>query len=125
MKYALYWLPMPLIAIFNGALREAGYKTALGDLAAHQLSTLLLILLLFVYGYLIRSRLPLATQGDALTGGLLWMLMTIGFEFGMGLFTGVPMSELLANYNLAEGRVWIAIPLFMWALPSLLRRFNR
>ena len=42
-KYLLAWLPMMIIAIGNGALREFVYKRFVGELAAHRISTFTLI----------------------------------------------------------------------------------
>ncbi|MEW6572415.1 MAG: hypothetical protein AB1374_02110 [Bacillota bacterium] len=39
LKYTVAWLPMVVIAVLNGSIREAGYKKFLGELSAHQLST--------------------------------------------------------------------------------------
>lgn len=47
--YFLAWFPMVLIAIANAALREAGYKRYVGELAAHQISTLTGCILIGVY----------------------------------------------------------------------------
>ena len=49
LKYLLAWIPMVFIAIVNGVLREAWYGKQLGDLRAHQLSTLIGALLFGVY----------------------------------------------------------------------------
>jgi len=37
-KYLLAWIPMVVIAIANGAMREALFTKSLGALRAHQLS---------------------------------------------------------------------------------------
>jgi hypothetical protein len=55
-KYLIGWLPMVLIAIFNGAFREIVYKRSLGDLRAHQLSTAIGIILLGVYIWFLIGR---------------------------------------------------------------------
>ena len=45
LKYVLAWLPLLLIAVANGALREGLYAGYLGELRAHQVSTLSGVLL--------------------------------------------------------------------------------
>jgi hypothetical protein len=42
---------MVLIAVANGALRELWYRKYVGELQAHQISTVLAVLLLAVYIY--------------------------------------------------------------------------
>ena len=44
-KYILVWFVLVIVAIINGAIRNEVYKDALGDLRAHQLSTLTGIIL--------------------------------------------------------------------------------
>jgi hypothetical protein len=38
-KYAVAWLLMPIIGIINGTIRQYAYSNALGELRAHQVST--------------------------------------------------------------------------------------
>ena len=47
--YLFAWFPMLILAILNGILRDLGYKKYIGDLAAHQLSTVSLLILFGVY----------------------------------------------------------------------------
>jgi len=98
---------MVLIAIANAALREAGYKRYVGELAAHQISTLTGCILIGVYVWVLGSYLELQSPGQAIGVGLMWLAMTITFEFGFGHFVaGDPWSRLLHGYNILEGRVW-------------------
>jgi len=39
-KYLLSWLPMVLIAVINGTARDLWYKKYVGELKAHQISTI-------------------------------------------------------------------------------------
>lgn len=59
-KYLRAWIPMVLIAVANGALREGWYGKHLGELQAHQVFTVSGILLFSVYiwhmGYGVRLR---------------------------------------------------------------------
>ena len=83
-RYLLAWFPMILIAVANGALREAALVAPLGDHAARQVSTLILIALFGVYiGYITR-RWPIRSGGEALNVGALWLALTLVFEFALG-----------------------------------------
>ena len=84
-KYVLGWVPMVFIAIANGAPRESWYGKYLSELQAHQLSTVTGILLFGVYIWvLIRLWRP-ASTGQAMTIGLVWLGMTVAFEFLFGM----------------------------------------
>ncbi len=54
-KYVLAWFPMVAIAIANGVLRQTWYGKHLGELQAHQISTLTGVVLFGVYiGFIVR-----------------------------------------------------------------------
>ena len=59
LKYILAWFPMLLLAVLNGTLRDLGYKKYVGDLTAHQISTITLVILFALYiGYIIKRFSP-------------------------------------------------------------------
>jgi len=114
-KYFLAWFGMMLLAILNGVLRDLLYKPQLGELAAHQISTLLLLLLLAAYFWLLTSRWRLKTSRQAWLIGLVWLVMTLAFEVGLGrLSAESSWAAILADYNILAGRIWILIP--FWTL---------
>ena len=119
LTYILLWFPMLVIAIINGGIREFVFKKFLGDLAAHQLSTLSLILFFAIYIRFVIMRFPPPSASMALLIGLVWVLMTLCFEFGFGRFRGNSWDTLLQDYNLARGRLWVLIPLWVLIAPYL------
>jgi hypothetical protein len=122
-KYVLLWFPMIVIAIGNGIAREALYRGALGDLGAHQLSTAIMILLLAEYFVCVVRRWPFRYAREALMVGILWLSMTVAFEFLFGRFVmGHPWERLLNDYDLRGGRVWALILLWVALGPPLINR---
>ena len=125
-KYLAAWLAMLLVSVANGALRDLTYGKLMSELAAHQLSTLIGILLL---GAVIRGfvrRYPPASGRHALAIGLGWTAMTVAFEFLFFHYLGGhSWSALLANYNVAEGRVWVFVLLWVAIAPYLFFRCRR
>lgn len=112
--YALAaWLGLALLAILNGAVREAILVAPLGTDVAHIVSTLLLavVVVLVAAGYL--AVVPgTPTDVELLAVGLLWTLLTVAFEFVVfGLLMGEPLARLLADYDVTSGRVWVLVPL--------------
>jgi hypothetical protein len=106
-KYFIAWFPMIVIAIANGTIREAWYKPKVGDLRAHQVSTVSLIVLFAMYVWAIGRVWKIESAGQAWVIGLIWLAMTVAFEFGFGhLIAGHSWRELLHDYNLAAGRIW-------------------
>lgn len=106
-KYLIAWFPMVVIALANAAIREAGYRRYVGELAAHQISTLTGCILVGVYVWVLSNYLGIQSAGQAIGIGLMWLAMTVAFEFGFGHFVvGSPWGRLLHDYNVLRGRVW-------------------
>lgn len=109
--WLLAWLSLPVLGIANGAIRDATYKPMTGKLTAYQLSTATLLVLMAAYLWALERRWLIRTSRDAFTIGGSWALLTILFEFGFGHYlVGTSWARLLHAYNLAEGRVWAAVP---------------
>jgi hypothetical protein len=79
---------MVLLAILNGAARDLWYKKYINELAAHQISTFSLIILIGIYSCLVVKWLPPNTIKQALTIGIVWSILTLAFEFGFGIILG-------------------------------------
>lgn len=125
-KYVTGWLPLVAIAFVNGTIRQIGFQKALGDLHAHQLSTALGITLFGIYIYWLIRRWKLESQSEAIKIGLIWMVMTIAFEFALGrLILGREWALLLNDYNLFEGRVWVLVLLWVAIAPVLFYRITK
>jgi hypothetical protein len=119
LKYILLWFPMLLIAIINGAIREFFLKKYLTELAAHQLSTATLIILFAFYIWIIVRQFPPHSGGMAIGIGVIWVFMTLAFEFGFGRYRGNSWETLLQDYNLLKGRLWLFIPVWLLIAPYL------
>ena len=119
-RYFIGWLPLVLIAIVNGALRQLLFQQSLGELHAHQLSTATGIALFAAYIWWVIERWNPASIAETVTIGALWVLLTIVFEFGMGRFIlNREWSVLLHDYNILDGRVWVLVPIWVGVAPTL------
>src|SRR5512147_2192921 len=94
-KYALAWLGLMVLAILNGALRDLVYKGSVGEIAAHQISTLTLILLIGIFIWKLEKLWPIESAKQARAIGIIWFLLTEAFEFGFGLIRGDSWDRLL------------------------------
>lgn len=112
-RIVLLWLPMTLIAFANATIRELVFVKMFSQLHASQLSTFTLILFCALYTWLIWSVLKISSSGEALRAGLIWMILTILFEFLLGWLLNQSWESMLQNYNLPAGNIW---PLFLLAL---------
>jgi hypothetical protein len=124
-RYLLLWLPMLLLAVANGALRELTLRRRLGELRAHQLSTLLLLVLLALYIGGVLRVWPPTSPGEALAVGSLWLGLTLSFEFLAGRYLSKQSwRRLLADYDLRAGRLWALVPLWVLVAPLLFQRWQ-
>lgn len=125
-RYFLAWFGMMILAIGNGGLRDSFYRPHVGDLAAHQISTAVLIVLFAVYFRLLASIWPIRSAGQAWAIGLMWMAMTFAFEFVLGHYIlGHPWSRVLQEYDILAGKVWGLIPLWTLVGPYVFYRLGR
>jgi hypothetical protein len=125
MKYLLVWLLLAMVAIANGIIRQSTYGKSVSALAAHQISTITAILASGIVVWLVNRFWPIESAGQAFTIGLLWLLMTIAFEFGFGHYVaGHSWDHLLADYNILQGRVWSLFLVWIAVLPYLIFRVS-
>ncbi len=125
-KYVLAWFPMVAIAIANGVVREAWYGKYLSELAAHQISTLIAVILFGVYIWFIVLFWRPTSKVQAIAVGLLWLAMTIAFELVFGhSVAGHSWERLLHDYNLLAGRVWLLVLVWVAVAPYLFFRMSK
>jgi hypothetical protein len=121
-RWLIAWVGAPVLAIVNGAARELTYKDQVGDWAGNQISVAPLIVLLALYFWVLQRRWPLPTTRGALSVGASWVVLSVLFEFGFGHYVeGDSWSELLRNYDVAAGNLWILILLWILAGPAVVR----
>jgi hypothetical protein len=121
------WLVLMVLAILNGALRNATYARALGEYAGHVLSSLIFVAVVFAvtYAFLRLARVDYGL-GDLLVVGAMWLAMSVAFEFLFGHYVvGHPWSRLLADYNVLKGRAWALVLLAVFVAPLVAGRVAR
>ena len=72
---------MMIIAIANGIVREKLYSQSMSELSAHQLSTLIAIVLFGIYIFVLTGTFQIQSAKQAFTIGGIWLIMTVIFEF--------------------------------------------
>lgn len=123
--YICAWVGMVVLAIVNGIIRNNTYSHSMSELAAHQLSTILLILLFGIYIYILTGLFRIQSAAEAFTIGGVWLIMTIIFEFVFGHYmVGHSWSRLLQDYNVLKGRVWILVLIWTFVAPYVFYRLR-
>jgi len=123
-KYVAAWVPGIALAILNAALRGL-YQNYVGELVAHQISTVTAIILFALYFHFLITRWRIESSRQAITIGLIWLLLTVTFEFLFGHYVmGHPWSRLLHDYNILEGRLWAVFLIWITVAPYAFYRLE-
>jgi hypothetical protein len=119
------WVLMLLVASVNGAIREALLIPRMGDTAGRAVSTLILCGLVVLLTYLAIRWIHPRSGRETWVVGTLWVALTLAFEFLAGHFLfGNPWSELLEDYNLVRGRIWVLVLVTILLAPRLCARIR-
>ena len=66
------------------------------------------------------------SAGQAMTIGLMWLGMTVAFELLFGHYVAKrPWRELLRDYNLCAGRVWLVVLVWVTLTPYLFYQLQK
>ena len=104
------WLLLLVLAVLNGGVRDTWLTPKLGDPLGRAASTVTLCGLILLAAWLTIGWIRPVTARQALAVGGLWLVLTLAFEFLAGHFAfGKAWSELLADYDLRRGRIWLAV----------------
>ncbi len=116
---------MLVLAILNGAIREKLYGQFMRELSAHQLWTLIGIILFGAYTWILTGVWRIESPKQALVIGGMWLIMTIIFEFIFGHYVmGHPWGKLFDDYNLLRGRVWVLVLIWTSVAPYIFNRIR-
>ena len=118
-KSLLIWLAIIPCAIINGAFRYLALNPLMGEIYAQTLSGVLLCIILFVICWFLIPRIGRGTAKTYWIIGLLWVILTILFEFGFGLLTGDTFAELIRAYDITTGNLWSLVVIFTGIAPWL------
>jgi hypothetical protein len=125
-KYIVAWLGMMALAVANGIVRDKLYGPRVGELAAHQFSTAILLIAFGAYFYGLERLWPIHSRASAWLIGVAWLIMTLLFETALGrLVAREPWQRILADYNVLKGRLWILVPLWVLCGPYVVFRLAR
>jgi len=124
-KMVLIWFVLMVGAIANGAMRITFITPLTGEAVGHVISTALLgAIILGITWASIGWIGPGSTQ-QVLGIGMSWLLMTLAFEFGVGgLISHRSWPEMLADYNVLKGRVWVVVPIITFLAPWWMARIR-
>lgn len=111
-KAILLWFGLMVIAIGNGTVRIKLIIPYTGLGLGLAISTVMLCTLILLTTWISIRWMGPSTALQAWSIGLLWLVMTLSFEFGAGHFLfKKSWSELLVDYDVTQGRIWVLVPI--------------
>jgi len=120
LKGIALWFVILVFAILNGALREQVLIPSLGSFIGLAASGISLSACIFVVALAAAAWYGRLSSSRWLLVGLLWLLLTLVFEFGFGYFVQhQTWSELFGAYTFKGGNIWPLVLITTFISPWL------
>ncbi len=104
---ARVWLMEILVSGFNFfVLMTLIYEPSWGPLLAHQIGMSTRIVYIFVFAYFLLRFVKEYNTSDLVHVGILWLVLTLLFEWAGSLVIGRPVEEILIGWNVFAGYMW-------------------
>jgi hypothetical protein len=117
------WVILAVNAIVVATFRNGVFLPAFGEQTAHQLGTILYLIVQFIIIYFFIKKMKRKDVKTLLGIGIFWVVITVIFEFLFGHFVmSYPWEKLLADYNLFNGRLWVLVLINNIAAPFFSRK---
>jgi hypothetical protein len=114
------WLLVMAVETVHGILRAVLLVPLVGDLPARQVGVPIGSLLVFAVAWLGVRRIAARTKLQLLGVGLLWVVLTVLFEIGLGrLVLGLPWDRITEDFDLTRGG-FLGLGLLFMAVSPLL-----
>jgi hypothetical protein len=100
----IIWFVLITAEVVHGGLRTIFLEPVLGDFLARQLTVFTgSILILSIACFSVRW-IDARSRESLFAVGLIWLVLTLGFEIGVGRFVfGLSWERLGSDYNIREG----------------------
>jgi hypothetical protein len=119
------WMLIILFETLHGAIREIFIAPRLGDLHARQLGVLVGSAMVLALAWVSSRWIGATTRGARLGVGLLWVSLTLIFEFAVGRATGASWDRIFSDYNPLRGGLMLFGLAFMFIAPWLAARLRQ
>jgi len=120
------WLLIMLVETVHGVVRTMALAPVVGDFAGRQIGVFTGSLLILAVTYLSIGWLRPGTGRMFAAVGILWVVLTLLFEVGLGrVVLGYPWSRLIADYDIAHGGLMALGLLLMAFAPFIADAWSR
>jgi hypothetical protein len=126
-KSIFIWCIFAILTVLFGAFREILFIPATGLEGNLARALLLPVAFIYIFGitylFLKKTKADYIKE-DMLKIGLLWLILTIIFEFVFGhLVMGNSIMTLLADYNIFKGRTWGLFLVSILIAPTIVYKY--
>jgi hypothetical protein len=102
-KATLVWLLIIVVESVHGVLRNLIVAPAIGNFEARQAGVFIGSALILLIAWLTAPWLNLNGRAQFAGAGLLWVGLTLVFEFSLGVAMGLSWERITSDYNIAKG----------------------
>ena len=125
LKSIFIWILIIPLAILNGAFRDYITTPLIGDFLSRPLSGVILCILIFTVSIWLIPRIGRGSCRTYIKMGIMWLALTILFEFGMGFSTGKTFLEMLKAYDITSNNWWLIVVIFTGFTPYLVAKIKQ
>lgn len=125
-KALLVWLGIIFVETIHGVLRAIVLVPIVGDLRARQLGVPIGSLLILIVSILTITWLGTGKNTQLLCIGVLWVVLTLVFEFVLGYFIlGLAIDRLASDYDMSRGGYMLFGLVFLLFSPLIAAKLRR
>lgn len=118
------WVLIAIAMIANGIFREVAIKPLLGNTAAEIISAVLGIAIIVIMTRYLLHPLAGKRASQLVRASATLLILTVSFEFLFGHYIDhKSWSELVANYAIWQGRLWLIVLMTLAFTPFLWGRW--
>ena len=118
------WVLIAVAESIHGVIRQLFIAPVIGDLPARQVGVFVGSVLILFIAYLPARWLDAKTLKKQLQIGAVWVVLMLIFEFSLGAVLGVTRTQMLADYNLAQGGLMGFGFAFLFFAPAIAAKFR-
>jgi hypothetical protein len=114
------WLIIIFAESVHGTLRQLLLAPLIGDFKARRIAFFVGMLIILAIAYLFIRWIDAPNTKSLFAVGLMWMILTACFEFGLGLFLlNYSWERMFEDYDVSRGGLMGFGLVFMFFAPSL------
>lgn len=122
----LVWLLIIFTESIHGTIRQIFIAPLIGNFPARRMAFFVGLILILAIAFLFIRWINAPSVKSLLLVGLVWAILTLVFEFGLGFFVlNYPRERIFEDYDISRGGLMGFGILFMFFAPFLAAKLRR